>query len=130
MNQQDQSIQSSQNIVLSGQPSPDSQTHQEKLADYHVEFYCVADSDGKYYGPLFATKAQNDIVLQHIRSIFPNAHGEQYKSYFRSEHDAGRQELLSKIVGIGPESDRLIEQLKLQYAPGDSNQVDQISEGV
>lgn len=111
MRQQDQSIQSSQNIVLSGQPSPDSQTHQEKLADYHVEFFCVTDSKSKYYSPLFATKAQNDVVLQHIRSIFPNARGEQHKSYFRSEHDIGRQELLSKIVGVGPESDLLIEQL-------------------
>ncbi|MBD9361738.1 hypothetical protein [Methylomonas fluvii] len=130
MNQQNLSLQSSQNDVLSEQPSQESQKSKEISAIYHVEYFCVADYESKYHSPLFATKAQNDVVLQHVRLAFPNAHGEQRKSYFRSKHEAGRQELLAEIVGVGSESDYVIEQIRLCCLRTASSQGELIGEGV
>ncbi|MDX8128015.1 hypothetical protein QLH52_12035 [Methylomonas sp. OY6] len=130
MNQQNLSLQSSQNDVLSEQPFQEPQNSQETLTDFHVEYFCVSDPESKYHSPLFATKAQIDVVILHIRQTFPNAHGEHRKSYFRSEQDAGRQELLSEIMGAGPEYDQLLELLRQRFAPDVAIQTNQIGEGV
>lgn len=130
MNQKNLSLQSSQNDVLSEQPFQESQKSQETLTNYHVEYFCVVDYESKYHSPLFATKAQNDVLLQHVRLAFPNAHGEHRKSYFRSEQDPGRQELLSEIMGAGPEYDQLLELLSQRYAPDVAIQVNQSGKGV
>ncbi|WKJ91336.1 hypothetical protein QZJ86_04195 [Methylomonas montana] len=130
MNQQNLSLQSSQNDVLSEQPFQESQNSQETLTNYHVEYFCVFDTESTYHSPLFATKVQNDAVLLHILQAFPKAHGECRKSYFRSEQDAGRQELLSEIMGAGPEYDQLLELLRQRFAPDVPIQLNQIGEGV
>jgi len=71
MNQQNLSLKSSQNDVLSEQSFQEPQNSQETLTDFHVEYFCVSDPESKYHSPLFATKAQNDVVLLHIRQTFP-----------------------------------------------------------
>jgi len=130
MNQQNLFLQSSQNDVLSERPFQESQKPQETLTNFHVEYFCVFDTESKYHSPLFATKAQNDAVLLHILQAFPKAHGEYRKSYFRSEQDTGRQELLSEIIGAGPEYDQLLELLRQRYAPDVAIQLSQNGGGV
>ncbi|MDP2364008.1 MAG: hypothetical protein Q8M94_09595 [Ignavibacteria bacterium] len=107
MNQQDLSLLAQSAAINSTIPEV---TEYRRLVDqYSVNFFAVhhggqGKSEHSVISPLFATREQADEFKARSEDKYPDCFIGHYVSYFTSEHNERRQELLAKIVGVAVES--------------------------